>query len=82
MSYARPGSDSSVYVWAGVDAAGEPLYFCDSCVLCVEPKYFRTKSLQALWDHLKEHRRAGHKVPDRAFAEIARDMQKEAQRKR
>ena len=80
MSYARPSGDSHVYAWGGQGEDGEPLYFCDSCLLTANHGYFRCESLKELREHLKAHRRAGHLVPDEAFAQIAREMQQEKQR--
>ena len=71
MSFARFSDTSDVYVYA----SGDNVYTCCGCLL-------QKGSLYPQWDfggkailaHLKEHKRAGHKVPRYCIKALKRDM--------
>lgn len=58
MSYARFGKRSDVYVF--FSTAG--VFECCSCRLRGEGQCTTTATAEAMLDHLRDHRRAGHKV--------------------
>lgn len=69
MSYCR-FLEGDVYVFMSV---GGHLQCC-ACILDIEDWHsFEAKSTQEMVDHLKEHRGAGHHVPERVYADLWAD---------
>jgi hypothetical protein len=71
MAYARFSSHSDVYVYEDVRG-----FLC--CMRCdlSDDRETRTKSRGEMIEHLEDHRRAGHKVPDDATAELKVEVTK------
>jgi hypothetical protein len=73
MSFVRWGEQNSdVYVYGGAD-------FLRCCVCGVQDDGldFKTLSYQEMIDHLKEHRRVGHVVPESAFKNLLDCMEED-----
>ena len=70
MSYCRMGEDSDVYVFA----SGGGRLECCGCRL-PGSGWWGTTSRKAMMQHLHEHKRAGHKVPNRAFMRLWRESE-------
>jgi len=64
MSYARFGEFSDVYIWGD----GEYL-FCDLCKLN-DRRVQRFASRREMLEHLFQHRRIGHLIPDFAIERL------------
>jgi hypothetical protein len=65
VSYARKGLEGSdVYVWTN-----GPLWFCQECDLLTGGTY-ECRSAAAMLAHMRDHRAAGHAVPDAALARL------------
>lgn len=69
MSYCRLGDDSDVYVLAATDDR----FWCVACPMRQDTWTCRTRG--KLIEHLRAHRRAGHRVPDRVFGRLRREME-------
>lgn len=65
MSYARFGPDSDVYVFG--TATG---YECCRCAF-QPPSSHEVATAAEMIAHLREHRAAGHRVPEDAFEDLA-----------
>ena len=82
MAYAKFSLDSDVYVYGGQDGPdGQHNIICSGCLLepadeetpgftFRESRVFYAK--QEILDHLKDHREAGHAVPDGTFTDTGR----------
>ena len=66
MSYARFGPDSDVYVFADIDGG----YRCCFCAFSRSGPSFRCDTAAEMIEHLREHRAAGHTVPEDAIEEL------------
>jgi len=72
MSFVRWGSDSDVYVFVNT----ESLYFtCCACIMEEESKTgfnddFVCERTSEMIEHLKQHIKEGHNVPDRALESL------------
>lgn len=72
----------TVYVTTGRSSDVEVLYHergwlqCSGCLLEPGGGSPRTATTQAMIDHLREHRRCGHDVPDDLFSDLERDRMK------
>lgn len=64
MSYARFGSDSDVYVY------DSGFLVCCGCVI-QDTSHFKTARL--MLEHLNQHTKLGHRVPDYTIEEIKED---------
>lgn len=73
MSYARFSDDSSVYVFLSVTGHLE----CCGCALRGEREFwnFCADSTDAMIDHLKAHKDAGHKVPRECMGRLMADRE-------
>lgn len=63
MSYARFGAGSDVYVFLSVGGYLE----CCSCAMQNapnDPHVFEAETTEAMLEHLRQHRAAGHQVPE------------------
>ena len=69
MSYCR-FSEGDVYLIAHSDG----LWSCYLCKLRSKRWIVTLNTLGEVQDHLQAHRDAGHKVPDRAFAIVEREI--------
>ncbi len=74
MSYAQPGDDSDVYVYAGANQAGNE-YTCCWCQISADG-HFECQSAEQMLSHLQEHKAAGHKVPDYCTQRLEGDWRK------
>lgn len=70
MSYARMGNDSDVYVLA----ISEGLT-CMACRLLGDDLASYNGDEKQMLRHLTQHRKNGHKVPQRTFDRIMREME-------
>ena len=68
MAYARFGGDSDVYVYQS------DTWECSGCRINHEETQVFT-TLKDLLEHLKDHEKAGHKVPEDCFARIDHERQ-------
>lgn len=68
MSYCRFAEDSDVYVFLSVGGALE-------CCGCSLSDNWSHRSTSAMLAHLREHRRQGHKVPERAMSRLAKERE-------
>lgn len=80
MSYCRLGTDSDVYIYSTIVVTPEP-HRGIVCCLCslheVEGEYYVTatnKPAREMHIHLLKHVDAGHKVPQRAFDRLEKEM--------
>lgn len=69
MSYARFGVDCDVYVFLATDGHVE----CSDCALIEGHASARLPSSADAITHLRRHRAAGHKVPDRCIERLLED---------
>lgn len=67
MAYARLG-DCDVYVFLSFDGHLE-------CCMCSLERYYQTKTIAGMVEHLRAHKEAGHDVPDRVFEAIREDAE-------
>ncbi|HEY1707631.1 MAG TPA: hypothetical protein VGG10_05160 [Rhizomicrobium sp.] len=68
MAVCRLGENSDVYVYQSVEGG----FDCGGCIL--GRNNFNAADENAILEHLKEHRAAGHKVPNEAFRELGADF--------
>jgi len=70
MSWSRFGLDKSdVYTFPNSDGR----YECCGCILVVDEKplgYHLADTAESFLEHLQEHVRAGHRVPDYTFGAV------------
>jgi hypothetical protein len=69
MSYARFAEDSDVYVFLSIGGHLE----CCSCRLKGKGQCASFKTTDEMLSHLREHREAGHDVPERTFERLQRE---------
>ena len=75
MSYAR-FSEGDIYLYPG----GSPPWICCNCKLMPEVEdpddreYTHINSLQETFQHVIEHRKAGHLVPDRCIKRLKSEL--------
>lgn len=74
MSYCRADNESDVYVIGSGDGKGNPLWECVGCPGSQNRYGVTFHTRQKMVEHLQEHVRLGHKVPDRAFERLAREI--------
>ena len=74
MSYCRMGTDSDVYLIATFGG-----WWCCGCRLTDGTEVIKRRA--AVLSHLQDHKAAGHKVPQRAFQRIEREIAEASKRK-
>jgi len=75
MAYARFGKESDVYAFEHIGG----FFLCECCRIVgrlssEDWPYFETDTRTGMIEHLREHRRAGDRVPDEAFARIEAEI--------
>ena len=76
----RWSENSDVYIYGGGDAQGNDTMVCCSCKLNDESDFVVYTAI-LMTEHLKLHRKVGHKVPEEAFEEVSRLEEEEEERK-
>ena len=68
MAYCRLSNDCDVYVYESDDG-----WQCCFCKLTRNESCTTTQTPELMADHLEEHRRHGHRVPQQAIYELRND---------
>lgn len=80
MAYCRWGSDCNVYIFLN----DKNKFECCGCSLIGEfPPFnspFTCKTAREMIEHLKEHKKKGHKVPDYVIDELESEARAEAKK--
>lgn len=72
MSYVRAGENSDVYVFPS-KRLGIEVYECCGCCIARETRAYGdwlTRTAEQMIDHLQEHRKKGHRVPQEAIERL------------
>jgi len=77
MSYCRFSTDSDIYLIATGDGRGHPRWECMVCLLAPEGRGYVTATRAAMYRHLLDHRKHGHKVPESALDRLAQEISEE-----